>query len=190
MKTQWTSTIRLRVRFPRKQAPVLFGGTRPFFRCFVSRRFGCLISLWFAPRRRGWLGGAANSYLWLNIDLTCPALPCLVLYFQRKQNVTLNKYFLATLQKMNFNVKLVKITIFKYLCQLVWKSNSQASFCCFFLQWLLFSQEGYHKPAYHKCLTVLLGIHMLLICLFFGRCSNIDWRTSRFIPIKHSTNPF
>ena len=157
MKIQWTCTIRLRVRFPRKQAPVPFWGTRPFFRCFVSRRFGCLISLWFAPRRRGWLGGAANSYLWLNIDLTCPALPC-----PRKQNVTLNNDFQASLQKKNSWSWRI-LWLFKYWGQLVWNSKSRASFCYFFLQWLLLSREGYPKPAYHKCCTILLGTHMLLI---------------------------
>ena len=187
MKTQWTSTIRLRVRFPRKQAPVPFWGDAPVFPLFCVSRVWLFDIIMVCPAAT-WMAGWGGQQLFVAqhwLDLLCPALPC-----PRKQNVTLNKYFLATLQKMNFNVKLVKITIFKYLCQLVWKSNSQASFCCFFLQWLLFSQEGYHRPTYHKCLTFLLGIHMLLICLFFGRCSNIDWRTSRFIPIKHSTNPF
>ena len=150
MKTQWTSTIRLRVRFPRKQAPVPFWGTRPFFRCFVSRGFGCLISLWFAPRRRGWLGGAANSYLWLNIDLLCPALSCLVQE---------SKMLLWT----NISRRLGRKKNFKYWGQLVWNSKSRASFCYFFLQWMLLSREGYPKPAYHKCCTILLGTHMLLI---------------------------
>ena len=183
MKTQWTSTIRLRVRFPRKQAPVPFLGDAPVFPLFCVSRVWLFDIIMVCPAAT-WMAGWGGQQLFVAQHWL--ALPCLVLSCPRKQNVTLNKYFQATLQKMNSNVKLVKTTIFKYWCQLVWKSKSQASFCYFFLQWLLFSQERYHKPAYHKCLTVLLGIHMLLICLFFGQCSNIDWRASRFIPIAHS----
>ena len=78
----------------------LFGGTRPFFRCFVSRGFGCLISLWFAPRRRGWLGMGQPTAI-CGSTLTWLALSCLVLSCLKKQNVTLNEYFQATWQKKN-----------------------------------------------------------------------------------------
>ena len=150
MKTQWTSTIRLRVRFPRKQAPVPFLGDAPVFPLFCVSRVWLFDIIMVCPAAT-WMAGWGGQQLFVAQHWL--ALPCLVLSCPRKQNVTLNKYFQASLQKKNF----------KYWGQLVWNSKSRASFCYFFLQWLLFSREGYPKPAYHKCCTILLGTHMLPI---------------------------
>ena len=150
MKILWTSTFSLRVRFPRKQAPVPFWGDAPVFPLFCV--FGCLISLWFAPRRRGWLGGAANSYLWLNIDLTCSALSCLVFkkakcYFEQifpgvfaeKEFVTLVNIMTFILQKKKmvaiFTRRLLQTCIPLVSYCLI--GNSHVADFCFFVDVVL-----------------------------------------------------